>query len=69
MGDADYLHAFHKIVMPIAMEFAPEMVISAFPYPPLRLHGNRKKQFPLALMQPKVTILAVVWLRQVGTPT
>lgn len=28
MGDADYLHAFHKIVMPIAMEFAPEMVIS-----------------------------------------
>ncbi|EEB90165.1 hypothetical protein MPER_11667, partial [Moniliophthora perniciosa FA553] len=27
MGDADYLHAFHKVVMPIAMEFAPEMVI------------------------------------------
>lgn len=29
MGDADYLHAFHKIVMPIAMEFAPELVIGA----------------------------------------
>jgi hypothetical protein len=28
MGDADYIHAFQKIVMPIAMEFAPEMVIS-----------------------------------------
>ncbi|KAJ7072273.1 histone deacetylase clr3 [Mycena amicta] len=27
MGDADYLHAFQKIVMPIAMEFAPELVI------------------------------------------
>ncbi|KAK7053323.1 Histone deacetylase hda1 [Paramarasmius palmivorus] len=27
MGDADYLHAFHKIVMPIAMEFGPDMVI------------------------------------------
>jgi acetoin utilization deacetylase AcuC-like enzyme len=28
MGDADYLHAFQKIVMPIAMEFAPDFVIS-----------------------------------------
>jgi hypothetical protein len=26
MGDADYLHVFHSIVMPIAMEFAPELV-------------------------------------------
>lgn len=28
MTDADYLHAFQKIVMPIALEFAPELVIS-----------------------------------------
>ncbi|KAI0766556.1 histone deacetylase complex protein [Irpex lacteus] len=27
MGDADYLHAFEHVVMPIAMEFAPELVI------------------------------------------
>ncbi|TFY65179.1 hypothetical protein EVJ58_g2132 [Rhodofomes roseus] len=27
MGDADYLLAFQKIVMPIALEFAPELVI------------------------------------------
>ncbi|KDQ28087.1 hypothetical protein PLEOSDRAFT_1041421 [Pleurotus ostreatus PC15] len=27
MGDADYLLAFQKIIMPIAMEFAPELVI------------------------------------------
>ncbi|KAE9411416.1 histone deacetylase clr3 [Gymnopus androsaceus JB14] len=27
MGDADYIHAFQRIVMPIAMEFAPELVI------------------------------------------
>ncbi|KAA1470143.1 histone deacetylase complex protein [Dentipellis sp. KUC8613] len=27
MGDADYLHAFQRIVMPIAMEFSPELVI------------------------------------------
>lgn len=28
MGDAEYLYAFQKIVMPVAMEFAPEFVIS-----------------------------------------
>lgn len=28
MGDADYLYAFEKIVLPIAYEFAPELVIS-----------------------------------------
>ena len=28
MGDAEYLHAFMRIVMPIASEFAPELVIS-----------------------------------------
>ncbi|KIY50308.1 histone deacetylase complex protein [Fistulina hepatica ATCC 64428] len=27
MGDADYLHAFQRIVMPIGTEFAPELVI------------------------------------------
>ena len=28
MGDADYLYAFQKLVMPIAYEFAPDLVIS-----------------------------------------
>ncbi|TFK75379.1 histone deacetylase complex protein [Pluteus cervinus] len=27
MGDAEYIHAFQKVIMPIAMEFAPELVI------------------------------------------
>ncbi|KAF8161152.1 histone deacetylase complex protein [Crassisporium funariophilum] len=27
MGDADYIYAFQKVIMPIAMEFAPELVI------------------------------------------
>ncbi|KZT11050.1 histone deacetylase complex protein [Laetiporus sulphureus 93-53] len=27
MGDADYLHAFQKVIMPIAVEFAPDLVI------------------------------------------
>lgn len=33
MGDSDYIHAFQKIVMPIAMEFAPDLVISRCPFP------------------------------------
>lgn len=28
MGDAEYLLAFVKLVMPIAMEFSPDLVIS-----------------------------------------
>jgi hypothetical protein len=27
MGDAEYMHAFHKIVMPVANEFNPDLVI------------------------------------------
>lgn len=27
MGDADYIYAFQRIIMPIAMEFAPDLVI------------------------------------------
>jgi hypothetical protein len=30
MGDAEYIHAFQRIVMPIGIEFAPELVISTF---------------------------------------
>lgn len=28
MGDGDYMHAFQKVVMPIALEFDPDLVIS-----------------------------------------
>ena len=30
MGDADYLHVFHNIVMPIAVEFSPELVLGDY---------------------------------------
>jgi hypothetical protein len=30
MGDAEYLLAFDQVIMPIATEFKPEMVIGAF---------------------------------------
>ena len=30
MGDADYIYVFHQIVMPIAMEFSPELVFGDY---------------------------------------
>lgn len=30
MGDADYLYAFQQVVMPIAYDFNPDLVISKF---------------------------------------
>lgn len=27
MGDAEYIYAFHKIIMPIVYEFAPDFVL------------------------------------------
>jgi len=29
-GDGDYIYAFQKIIMPIAYEFAPDLVISQY---------------------------------------
>lgn len=45
MGDADYILAFQKIVMPIALEFSPDLVISSSmhcriqPQPLISLHS------------------------------
>lgn len=30
MGDADYMYAFQRIVMPVAQEFAPDLVMSTY---------------------------------------
>ena len=30
MGDADYIYAFQQVIMPIAYEFAPDMVLGMF---------------------------------------
>jgi hypothetical protein len=35
MGDGDYLYAFQEVIMPIAYEFEPDLVISQFPLNPL----------------------------------
>jgi histone deacetylase 6 len=34
-GDGDYIYAFQKIIMPIAYEFAPDLVISQYLLHPL----------------------------------
>jgi acetoin utilization deacetylase AcuC-like enzyme len=30
MGDSEYIYAFQKVIMPIALEFAPELILSKF---------------------------------------
>jgi hypothetical protein len=59
MGDADYILAFQKIVMPIALEFAPELVISQplFPSSESMNPQHSREQFQLVLMPPQVMTL------------
>ena len=45
MGDADYLYVFHHIVMPIAMEFSPELVFGNY-LPALGTHSLIPSQYP-----------------------
>ena len=62
MGDQDYLLAFQSVIMPIATEFAPEMVISRFIYiMATYLYQLSAKLLP-ALTQPTVTRLGVATL-------
>jgi hypothetical protein len=37
-GDGDYIYAFEKVVMPIAKEFAPDIVLGRWP-PPHMAHS------------------------------
>jgi len=32
MGDAEYIHAFHRVVLPILQDYQPEMIIGAILY-------------------------------------
>jgi hypothetical protein len=50
MGDADYLHVFHHIVMPIAMEFSPELVFGDYPLGLVPQLPLMLSQYPQALM-------------------
>lgn len=68
MTDADYIHAFQQIVMPIGMEFAPDLVISAFFYFPRHPLVNITKSL-LALTLLLGMILANVLFLQQDTRT
>lgn len=59
MGDGDYMYAFQQVVMPIAQEFNPDLVISRW----LSLNmgtSTNVLQLPLVLMLLLVMSLEVV---------
>lgn len=59
MGDGDYMYAFQQVVMPIAQEFNPDLVISRW----LSLNMGTSTyvlQLPLVLMLLLVMSLEVV---------
>ena len=43
MGDADYMFAFQQVVMPVAHEFNPDLVMSMF-----HLGGERLRQLTIS---------------------
>jgi hypothetical protein len=69
MGDAEYLHAFQRIVMPIARSFDPELVISAFIPCDKCDQLNNPTQSLLALMQLVAISSVVATSLQKGTHT
>lgn len=50
MGDGDYVHAFQEVVMPIATEFDPDLVISKMGARKLSNEKLIRTQFPPDLM-------------------
>jgi hypothetical protein len=54
-GDGDYIYAFQKIIMPIAYEFNPDLVISELAASDVRWYNSR--QFLLASMP----LMATTW--------
>lgn len=63
MGDADYLYAFQQVVMPVAYDFNPDLVISKSSVSNKTSKAERR-QLLLDLMLPLVTNLVVALLLQ-----
>ena len=59
MGDGDYMYAFQQVVMPIAQEFNPDLVISRWLSLNMGISTN-VLQLPLVLMLLLVMSLEVV---------
>lgn len=70
MGDADYLYAFQQVVMPIAQEFDPDLVMSEQQSSCSAEDGtNYETQSPLVSMPRKVISSADASLHQRATRT
>ena len=70
MGDADYLYAFQQVVMPIAQEFDPDLVMSKQQSRRSAEDGaNYEPQSPLVSMLRKVISSADALLHQRATRT
>ena len=70
MGDADYLYAFQQVVMPIAQEFDPDLVMSKQQSRHSAEDGpNFETQSPLVSMLRKVISSADASLHQRATRT
>jgi hypothetical protein len=68
MGDGDYMFAFQQVVMPIAEEFNPDLIISKSIFPYCRLFSNHVQLRP-ALMPPPAMYWVVVLSRHPVTLT
>lgn len=69
MGDADYMYAFQNLVMPVAIEFDPDLVIGQFIGMLIDIWKLTMRKWPLGLTLLLVTSLEVVSYPQLVTPT
>lgn len=69
MGDGDYVHAFQEVVMPIATEFDPDLVISKMSANKLLSEILIHTQFPLDLTPRRATCWAAALCRLLAMPT
>lgn len=69
MGDADYLYVFNSIVMPIALEYAPELILSEIIHQIHSAHSLISSQFQRASTPQKGTTSGNVLSRLLDTLT
>lgn len=60
MGDADYMYAFRNVVLPIAAEFDPDLILGKCPGKSASLRVAETWQCRPALTPPKATRLGNV---------
>jgi hypothetical protein len=68
MGDEDYIYAFQNVVMPIAYEFGPDLVMSTYRRSSPTITVTDVQSLPVST-QLKGTSLVAVMSRPARTPT